>query len=76
MKDCHIRDAAAEIQYFGWLESELAKGTYIDELDGAKKLNSFRYQLDLNRGLSFDSIPATGPNGAIIHYMPKEGTAR
>jgi len=25
-------------------------------------------------GLSFDTISATGPNGAIIHYGPKKET--
>ena len=27
-------------------------------------------------GLSFPTISSVGPNGAIIHYRPEEGTAR
>ena len=27
-------------------------------------------------GLSFDTISSIGPNGAIIHYSPEEGTAQ
>jgi len=29
---------------------------------------------DLFVGLSFDTISATGPNGAIIHYKPEKKT--
>ena len=29
---------------------------------------------DLFVGLSFDTISATGPNAAVIHYKPEKGT--
>lgn len=42
MRQCHLRDSAALISYFAWLEEELAKGTALDEADGAARLEQFR----------------------------------
>lgn len=43
MKACHIRDGAALIEYFAWLEDELvAKSAKIDEVQGADKLEQIR----------------------------------
>ena len=43
---------------------------------GADKLEKLRSEMDLFVGLSFDTISASGPNGAIIHYKPREHTKR
>lgn len=40
------------------------------------ELNSYRYSLALNKGLSFPTISALGENAAIIHYMPKKDSAK
>src|SRR5271170_7827091 len=94
MRQCHIRDGTALVEYFAWLENELLKGTKLDEVEAADKLeqirrsalsllttipfplhpNSFYSKTDLFVGLSFDTISATGPNGAIIHYKPEKPT--
>ena len=43
MRACHIRDGAALIEYFAWLEEELVeKGTVLDEVQGADKLEAIR----------------------------------
>ena len=43
MKACHVRDGAALSEYFAWLEEELIiKGTKLDEVQGADKLESIR----------------------------------
>ena len=43
MRACHIRDGAALSKYFAWLEEELlVKGTKLDEVQGADKLESIR----------------------------------
>jgi len=34
-----------------------------------------RYDKKWNKGLSFPAISSIGPNAAVIHYSPKEGTA-
>lgn len=42
MRQCHLRDAAAVINYFAWLEEKLASGDTLDEADAADKLHLFR----------------------------------
>ncbi|PFH45881.1 hypothetical protein AMATHDRAFT_70981 [Amanita thiersii Skay4041] len=69
-RQCHIRDGAALARYFAWLEEQLNNGVELTESQGADKLEQFRSELDLFRGLSFSTISSTGPNGAIIHYSP------
>lgn len=74
MRQCHIRDGAALIQYFAWLEDQLiSKGATLDEVQGADKLEEIRSQGEHFRGLSFDTISSTGPNAAVIHYKPEPG---
>ncbi|KAI1317885.1 hypothetical protein EDD11_007547 [Mortierella claussenii] len=75
MRQCHLRDAAAVINYFAWLEDQLAKGVILDEADGAEQLQRFRAEQQGFVGLSFDTISSTGANGAIIHYKPEKPTA-
>lgn len=75
MKNAHIRDATALCEYFNWLETEVPKGMQT-EISAADKLQEFRSQLDRFVSLSFSTISAMGPNGAIIHYRPSENTDR
>lgn len=43
MRACHIRDGAALTEYFAWLEEELiVKGTKLDEVEAADKLEQIR----------------------------------
>lgn len=74
MRACHIRDGAALIEYFSWLENELiANKTVIDEVEAADKLEEIRSKHEKFVGLSFDTISSTGANAAVIHYKPKRG---
>ncbi|KAG6993805.1 xaa-pro aminopeptidase P [Physcia stellaris] len=74
MAACHIRDGAALSEYFAWLEEELTvKGTKLDEVQGADKLESIRSKHKHFVGLSFDTISSTGANAAVIHYKPEPG---
>lgn len=41
MRQAHIRDGAALVKYFYWLETEL-NNHYIDEITGANELHRFR----------------------------------
>ncbi|KAF8978402.1 hypothetical protein BGZ46_006497 [Entomortierella lignicola] len=75
MRQCHLRDAAAVINYFAWLEDQLSKGSRLDEADGAEQLQKFRAEQKGFVGLSFDTISSTGANGAIIHYKPEKPAA-
>ncbi|KAI9568021.1 Creatinase/aminopeptidase [Boletus coccyginus] len=69
-RQCHIRDGVALARYFAWLEEQLHNGAVLNESQGSDKLEEFRSELDLFRGLSFDTISSAGPNAAIIHYKP------
>ena len=61
MRACHIRDGAALIEYFAWLEDQLIhKKARIDEVEGADKLESLRAKQKDYVGLSFDTISSTG----------------
>lgn len=74
MRQCHIRDGAALIEYFAWLEDQLvAKGARLDEVEAADKLESLRKVKKHFVGLSFPTISSTGPNAAVIHYQPERG---
>ena len=70
-KDCHVRDGAALVRYFAWLEDQIVnKNQQINEFDAAKKSAVFRAEGKLFMGESFECISSTGSNAAIIHYKP------
>ncbi len=74
MRQCHIRDGAALIEYFAWLEDQLVnQDVTLDEVAGANKLEEIRSRGEHFVGLSFDTISSTGPNAAVIHYKPEPG---
>ncbi|KAF7724779.1 hypothetical protein EC973_000735 [Apophysomyces ossiformis] len=70
VRACHRRDAAAVCQHFAWLEHSLQNGNRICEAEAADHLNNMRRQHPEYIGQSFDTIAATGANGAIVHYQP------
>jgi Xaa-Pro aminopeptidase len=70
-KAAQARDGAAVSRFLRWVELEAPKGG-LDEMIAADKLLSFREDLGGLRDLSFDTISAFGPNGALPHY---KGTA-
>jgi Xaa-Pro aminopeptidase len=74
MRACHIRDGAALIEYFAWLEHQLTvEEAVIDEVQAADKLEGLRSKQKHFVGLSFDTISSTGANAAVIHYKPERG---
>ena len=70
-KAAHARDGAAVSRFLKWIEEEAPKGG-VDEMIAAEKLLGLRQQLGGLKDLSFDTISAFGPNGALPHY---KGTA-
>ncbi|KAG9440931.1 hypothetical protein H6P81_021096 [Aristolochia fimbriata] len=48
--------------------------TKLTEVSVSDKLESFRAQKELFKGLSFPTISSVGPNAAIIHYSPDRET--
>ncbi|KAI0127512.1 metallopeptidase family M24 [Xylariales sp. AK1849] len=75
MRKCHIRDGAALVEYFAWLEDQLiTKKATLDEVEAADKLEALRAKQEHYVGLSFDTISSTGANAAVIHYKPERGS--
>jgi Xaa-Pro aminopeptidase len=66
-KAAQARDGAAVSRFLRWVELEAPKGE-LDEMIAADKLLSLRQDLGGLRDLSFDTISAFGPNGALPHY--------
>ena len=76
MAAANVRDCAAIMRYFAFLESELRKEDHgLDEFSGARKVEEFRTHNELYQGPSFDTISSIGPNGSVIHYKPQKETA-
>jgi Xaa-Pro aminopeptidase len=70
-KAAQARDGAAVSRFLKWIEEEGPKGQ-IDEMIAAERLLGLRQELGGLKDLSFDTISAFGPNGALPHY---NGTA-
>jgi len=67
----HELDGAAMVRFWKWQEKALANGESISECDAADKLEAFRRASPECLDISFTSISAYGPNGAIVHYAPR-----
>ncbi len=74
-RQAHIRDGAAVCEFLAWLAKEASKGN-VTEIGAQHYLDSRRQQQSLWRDLSFPTISAAGPNGAIVHYRATEETNR
>ena len=72
-RDAHIRDGAALTRFLRWCSEELVKGGH-DELSAAAQLRAFREETGVLQDLSFRTISATGPHGALCHYSVNEET--
>lgn len=72
----YIEDGCAEVEFYGWLFEELEKGTELTEWTVSEKLHEFRAQQKSFKDESFTSIIAYRENAAMMHYAPKEDTAK
>ncbi len=64
-----LRDGVAMARFLAWLD-EVAESGKIDEVAAAMKLEDCRRESGQLKDISFDTISAAGPNGAIVHYRP------
>ena len=69
--EAHKQDAVAMIKFLYWLDNNYKGKT---ELDIVAKVDAYRAEDDKFICKSFDTIAATGSNGAIVHYHPSENT--
>jgi Xaa-Pro aminopeptidase len=69
------RDGAALSRFLHYM-SETAHQGGLNELSAAARLQAFREDTGMLKDLSFDTISATGPNGAHCHYKVDEASNR
>ena len=70
----HLRDGAALSNFLAWFAA--ADQTRLTEIDIANRVEEFRAVSNHYRGPSFDTIAASGPNGANAHYHADEASNR
>ncbi len=68
-----IRDGVAMVKFLCWLKPAVEAGNET-EISIDKKLTALRAEQKLFRDISFDTIAAYGPHGAIVHYEPTPET--
>ena len=71
-KNCFVRDGVAMVRFLRWFYAHVGSGQLTERIV-SDRIDSERAKLDLFRGLSFTSIPAYGPNAAMMHYGLKDG---
>ncbi len=75
MRDAHLTDAVAMIEFLAWLDREAPEGG-LTEIAAATRLEELRRMSNALQDISFETISGAGPNGAIIHYRVTEETNR
>ena len=68
IRKSNIKDGIALVMFNKWLEDSIAAGDCPDELSIAQKLYEQRAMQEGFVEVSFDTICASGPHGAIVHY--------
>ena len=68
LKSVHKEDGAALTKFIFWTKKAVKEGKQITEADAAEYLDSLRAKISDYIELSFDTISATGPNAAMMHY--------
>jgi Xaa-Pro aminopeptidase len=66
MVDAHLRDAVAMCEFLAWVDNQPAGS--MTEISVATKLEGFRRSVGQLHDISFETISATGPHGALPHY--------
>ena len=74
MIKAHILDGAALTKFLYWIK--VINKKKIDEVDAARKLESFRRNHKKFLYPSFDTIAGSGKNGAIVHYRANKQNCR
>ncbi|MBD1206618.1 MAG: aminopeptidase P family protein [Rhodobacteraceae bacterium] len=75
MREAHLRDGAAVVEFLCWLDATAPKGG-LTEIDVVTALEGYRRATNVLHDISFDTICGAGPNGAIMHYRVTRETNR
>lgn len=73
IRAAHVKDGVAVTRFMHWLKTTVGRER-ITEITAAKKLETFRAQMEGYLGPSFEPIIAYGIHAAIPHYGPTEET--
>ena len=73
MREAHIRDGVAMVNFLYWFETHFGKKR-ITELTVGEKLKEFRSEQANFMGESFSPIVGFGHHGAIVHYIATKET--
>ncbi|RDD39589.1 Xaa-Pro aminopeptidase 1 [Trichoplax sp. H2] len=70
MRETYIQESALYCQFMAWLSKEIkSRPANLTEMSADKYMENMRWNAFKDfKGLSFATISAVGPNGAIIHY--------
>ena len=74
MREAHLRDGAAMVEFLCWLDAQDPEG--LTEISVVTALEGFRRATNALHDISFDTICGAGANGAIMHYRVTEETNR
>ena len=74
-REAQKRDGAAVCEFLAWLSHEAQTGQ-LSELDAQAYLDACRRRQPLWRDMSFPTISAAGPNGAVVHYRATDEQCR
>jgi Xaa-Pro aminopeptidase len=74
-RTAHIMDAAAIVAFLHWVTT-VAEREGLTEASAAQAVDRFRRMNPAYLGPAAPVMLASGPNGAIPHYIPHPGTAR
>jgi Xaa-Pro aminopeptidase len=75
MREAHLRDGAAVVEFLAWLDAQTPKGG-LTEIAVVQALEGFRRATNALHDISFDTICGAGPNGAIMHYRVTDESNR
>ena len=74
-REAHLKDAEAVTKFMYWLKTNIGK-VEISEISASDYLEERRKEQEHYLDLSFDTISAYGPHGAMMHYSAtKESNA-
>lgn len=76
MREAHLRDAVAIVQFLQWLDDEIAGGGTVSEVEVDERLTARRRAQPGFMDCSFPTIAGEGPHGAVIHYRATPATSR
>ncbi|KAG8951448.1 hypothetical protein FRC03_012538 [Tulasnella sp. 419] len=74
-RQAYLRDGAAMVRWFAWLDEKMTKGEPVSEWGASQKLTEYKRLTDEFMGTAHETISATGANASQSHYTPTRTSA-